>query len=58
MTATVPDRGSLAEHGLESVRGRVFWRPTASQLYVHALRRGEATLAEGAFAAMRRMDTR
>ena len=47
MTATVPDRGSLDEHGLENVRGRVFWRPTTSQLYVHALRRGEATLAEG-----------
>jgi len=47
VTATVPDRGSLAEHGLENVRGRVFWRPTTSQLYVHTLRRGEATLAEG-----------
>ena len=47
MTATVPDRGALAEHGLENVRGRVFWRPTTSQLYVHALRRGEASLAEG-----------
>ena len=47
MTATLPGRGSLAEHGLEDVRGRVFWRPTTSQLYVHALRRGEATLAEG-----------
>ncbi|MGH3077434.1 MAG: phosphoenolpyruvate carboxykinase (ATP), partial [Gaiellaceae bacterium] len=47
MTATVPDRGSLADHGLEDVRGRIFWRPTTSQLCVHALRRGDATLAEG-----------
>jgi phosphoenolpyruvate carboxykinase (ATP) len=47
MTATVPDRGSLAEHGIDGVQGRVYWRPTTSQLYVHALRRGEATMAEG-----------
>ena len=46
MIATVPERGSLAEHGID-VRGRVYWHPTASQLYTHALARGDATLAEG-----------
>ena len=46
MIATVPDRGSLAEHGI-AVRGRVYWHPTTSQLYSHALARGEARLAEG-----------
>ncbi|MBA3432763.1 MAG: phosphoenolpyruvate carboxykinase (ATP) [Actinobacteria bacterium] len=46
MIATVPDRGSLAEHGID-VRGRIYWHPTTSQLYAHALERGEATLAEG-----------
>ena len=47
MIATVPDRGALAEHGIDEVRGRVYWHPTVSQLYAHALRRGEAQLAEG-----------
>ena len=47
MIATVPGRGSLAAHGIEEVRGRVHWHPTTSQLYEHALRRGEARLAEG-----------
>ncbi len=47
MIATVPDRGGLAEHGIDDVRGQVFWHPSTSQLYVHALRRGEAELAEG-----------
>ena len=46
MIATVPDRGSLAEHGID-VRGRIHWHPTTSQLYAHALERGDATLAEG-----------
>jgi phosphoenolpyruvate carboxykinase (ATP) len=46
MIATVPDRDSLAEHGI-AVRGRVYWHPTTSQLYSHALARGEARLAEG-----------
>jgi phosphoenolpyruvate carboxykinase (ATP) len=46
MIATVPDRGALAEHGIDDVRGQVFWRPTTSRLYAHALRRGEAELAE------------
>jgi phosphoenolpyruvate carboxykinase (ATP) len=45
--ATVPDRGALAEHGIGEVQGRVYWRPTTSQLYAHALLRGEALLAEG-----------
>ena len=47
MIATVPDRGSLAAHGIEKVRGRLFWNPTTSLLYTHALRRGDAQLAEG-----------
>jgi len=46
MIATIPDRDSLAEHGI-AVRGRVYWHPTTSQLYSHALARGEARLAEG-----------
>ncbi len=46
MIATVPERGSLAEHGID-VRGRIYWHPTTSQLYAHALERGDATLAEG-----------
>jgi phosphoenolpyruvate carboxykinase (ATP) len=44
--AIVPDRDELAQHGI-SVRGHVFWHPTTSQLYEHALARGEARLAEG-----------
>jgi phosphoenolpyruvate carboxykinase (ATP) len=47
MIATVPGRGALAEHGIEDVRGRIHWHPTTSQLYAHALLRGEAALAEG-----------
>ncbi|HUF02436.1 MAG TPA: phosphoenolpyruvate carboxykinase (ATP) [Gaiellaceae bacterium] len=47
MIATVPDRGSLAAHGIEDVRGRIFWQPTTSQLYTHALQRGDGQLAEG-----------
>jgi len=46
MIATIPDRDSLAEHGI-AVRGRIYWHPTTSQLYSHALARGEAQLAEG-----------
>jgi len=46
MIATVPDRDSLAEHGI-AVRGTIYWHPTISQLYSHALARGEAQLAEG-----------
>jgi len=44
--AIVPDRDELARHGI-SVRGHVYWHPTTSQLYEHALARGEARLAEG-----------
>jgi phosphoenolpyruvate carboxykinase (ATP) len=44
--AIVPDRDELAQHGI-SVRGHVFWHPTTSQLYEHALARGDARLAEG-----------
>ena len=46
MIATVPDRGSLDDHGIDA-NGRVYWQPTTSQLYSHALARGEAALAEG-----------
>ena len=46
MIAIVPDRDELAQHGI-AVRGHVFWHPTTSQLYEHALARGEARLAEG-----------
>jgi phosphoenolpyruvate carboxykinase (ATP) len=46
MTATIPDRGSLAEHGI-AVRARIYWHPTTSLLYTHALARGDAQLAEG-----------
>jgi phosphoenolpyruvate carboxykinase (ATP) len=38
--------GGLEAHGLDP-RGRVYWQPTASMLYTHALARGEARLAEG-----------
>ena len=46
MIAIVPDRDELAQHGI-SVRGDVHWHPTTSQLYEHALARGDARLAEG-----------
>jgi len=44
--ATVPDLDELAQHGI-TVRGRIFWHPTTSQLYEHALAHGDARLAEG-----------
>jgi phosphoenolpyruvate carboxykinase (ATP) len=44
--AIVPEREGLREHGIE-VRGRVHWHPTTSQLYSHALVRGDGRLAEG-----------
>jgi len=44
--AIVPGREGLREHGID-VRGRIYWHPTTSQLYSHALARGEASLAEG-----------
>jgi phosphoenolpyruvate carboxykinase (ATP) len=46
MIATVPGRGGLADDGIDP-RGRVFWQPTTSQLYTHALARADAQLAEG-----------
>jgi phosphoenolpyruvate carboxykinase (ATP) len=47
MIAIVPERGALAEHGIATVRGRIYWQPTTSLLYTHAITRGEASLAEG-----------
>jgi phosphoenolpyruvate carboxykinase (ATP) len=38
--------GSLGDHGIEP-SGRVFRNATTAQLYMHALSRGEAVLAEG-----------
>jgi phosphoenolpyruvate carboxykinase (ATP) len=46
MIATVPGRGGLAEHGIDAA-GRIYWHPTTSQLYTHALLHGTASLAEG-----------
>ena len=46
MIATVPGHGSLAGHGIES-HGHLHWRPTVSQLYMHAVARGEGRIAEG-----------
>ncbi len=45
---TTPTRGRLGleEHGI-AARGRVVRNPTTSQLYEHALRRGDGRLAEG-----------
>ena len=47
MIATAVGRSSLAAHGIDEVRGRIYWHPTTSQLYLHAIGRGEALLAEG-----------
>ncbi|HSG14233.1 MAG TPA: phosphoenolpyruvate carboxykinase (ATP) [Gaiellaceae bacterium] len=46
MTTTTPGRSSLEEHGVVA-RAEIFWRPSTSLLYSHALRRGDARLAEG-----------
>ncbi len=46
MIATVPDRGSLAAHGIDT-QSQVHWRPTVSQLYMHAVERGDGQIAEG-----------
>ena len=46
MIATVPDRGSLAAHGIDT-DGQVHWHPTVSQLYMHAVERGDGQIAEG-----------
>src|SRR5919109_1769187 len=45
MAITTASSG-LEGHGLEP-EGRVYWNPTTSLLYTHALARGEARLAEG-----------
>jgi phosphoenolpyruvate carboxykinase (ATP) len=47
-TAGIELRGpvGLDAHGL-APSGRVYWNPTTSMLYAHALLRGEASLAEG-----------
>src|SRR5918992_5863398 len=44
--AITTSTGGLGTHGLDP-RGRVYWQPTTSMLYTHALARGEARLAEG-----------
>jgi phosphoenolpyruvate carboxykinase (ATP) len=51
-TTSVEDRDRIDDdHGLEAhgihPGARVFWHPTASTLYTHAIARGEARLAEG-----------
>jgi phosphoenolpyruvate carboxykinase (ATP) len=45
MAITTTSSG-LEGHGLEP-EGRVYWDPTTSLLYTHAIANGEATLAEG-----------
>ena len=45
MITMVPGREGLSEHGIANVRGRIYWQPTTSQLYMHALSRGDAALA-------------
>jgi|SRR5829696_498444 len=45
-TTFEPRSADLTEHGLET-RGTVHWNPTTSQLYSHALLRGDGKLAEG-----------
>ncbi len=47
MITMVPGREGLSEHGIATVRGRIHWQPTISQLYMHALTRGDGALAEG-----------
>jgi phosphoenolpyruvate carboxykinase (ATP) len=46
ITTTAPHGGGLEDHGIATT-GAVHWQPTTSQLYTHALARGEAVLAEG-----------
>src|SRR5688572_26492460 len=44
--ATTESRTGLAIHGIDP-SGEVFWNPTTSQLYMHALDRREGRIAEG-----------
>src|SRR5215217_5297028 len=48
MTTATDSRGrvDLVEHGLRA-SGKVFWNPTTSQLYEHALERGDGRPVEG-----------
>jgi phosphoenolpyruvate carboxykinase (ATP) len=46
MAITEQQDADLGDDGLDPT-GEVFWHPTTAQLYVHALRRGDAVLAEG-----------
>lgn len=45
-TVYEPRSADLSDHGLDP-RGAVYWNPTTSLLYQHALKRGDATIAEG-----------
>ena len=44
--ATTGSRTGLAVHGIEA-QGTVYWNPSTSQLYTHALERHEGRIAEG-----------
>ena len=44
--ATTESRTGLAVHGIET-EGTVYWNPSTSQLYTHALERHEGRIAEG-----------
>jgi len=46
MAITEQQDADLGDDGLAPT-GEVFWHPTTAQLYLHALRRGDAVLAEG-----------
>ena len=45
-TIAITTENPLAQHGLNP-EGRIHWQPTTALLYMHALQRGEAVLAEG-----------
>jgi phosphoenolpyruvate carboxykinase (ATP) len=46
ITTPIEGAGDLGDHGVDPT-GRVHYQPSTSQLYLHALVRGEASLAEG-----------
>jgi phosphoenolpyruvate carboxykinase (ATP) len=46
ITTPIEGAGDLGDHGLDP-RGEIHYQPSTSQLYVHALAREEARLAEG-----------